>query len=163
MRKLFRALMMMLGGVAAFEAVLVAAFHFEIEPLIDLMKRFNRSILNPVMLDYSGSHGFYASTLHHLGRTSGTPYSTPVYATPIPEGFVIPLPYGIEVDWLKNVLADGIARLDHNGTSHHAEAPEIVSAATVDHYLPARWRNRLRFFNNQYFLKLKSATSPGPS
>ncbi len=162
MRKLFRGLMVLLGIYAVFEAVMFTAFHFKNRTLIDFIKGFNREVLNPIILDYSGSHGFYAATLHHLGRKSHTPYATPVYATPIPDGFIIPLPYGTEVDWLKNVLADGSARLDYDGVSHHAEAPEIVPASTFDHYLPTRWRARMRWFNNEYFLKLKSSTSPGP-
>lgn len=161
MKKLYRALLIAFGIFAAFEGVMVVAFHFKNERLITLIKRFNREVLNPIVLDYSGSHGFYAATLHHLGRTSETPYSTPVYATPIPEGFIIPLPYGTDVDWLKNVLADGSARLDYDGVRHHVETPEIVPAATVEHHVPTRWRARLQFFNNEYYLKLKSATSPG--
>lgn len=161
MKKLYRALLVALGVFAVFETVMVVAFHFKNERLIRLIKRFNREILNPIMLDYSGSHGFYAATLHHLGRKSQTPYSTPVYATPIPDGFIIPLPYGTDVDWLKNVMADGVVRLDYDGISHHAETPEIVPAATVDQHVPTRWRTRLRFFNNEYFLKVKSSTSPG--
>lgn len=161
MRKLLRRLLMLLGVAALFEGVLVYAFHFKNQPLIDAMRRFNRSVLNPIVLDYAGTHGFYAASLHHLGRKSHTPYSTPVYATPVPDGFVIPLPYGTDVDWLKNVMADGSARVDYDGTRHHAEAPEIVPASAVDHYVLARWRNRLRFFNTEYYLTLKSGTSPG--
>jgi len=42
--------------------------------------------------------------IDHVGRTSGSSYSTPVGAVPIEDGFVIALPYGLSADWLKNVL-----------------------------------------------------------
>ena len=43
--------------------------------------------------------------VHHVGRRSGRPYETPVLLTPIDGGFLIPLTYGPDRDWVRNVTA----------------------------------------------------------
>jgi hypothetical protein len=46
--------------------------------------------------------------LRHTGRKSGTRYATPVVTFPTPDGFVIPLPFGEETQWMRNLFeADG--------------------------------------------------------
>jgi hypothetical protein len=45
--------------------------------------------------------------IHHVGRTTGARYETPVVARPTDDGFAIALPYGTGADWLQNVLGQG--------------------------------------------------------
>ena len=72
------------------------------------IRRFNRAILNPLMLRVADRfHGTYPAVVHHVGRRSGRRYRTPVVAQPIRGGFVIPLPYGTDTDWCRNVRAAG--------------------------------------------------------
>lgn len=160
MRRLLRGFRVLFFIAVAVEAFLIISFRFKVPAMLDFIKRFNRNVLNPIMLDYAGTHGFYASALHHLGRKTGTPYSTPVYATPIPDGFIIPLSYGTDMDWLKNVMADGTARLDFHGVSHHTESPEIIPASVAESYIPRALYNRMRYYGIDYFLQLKASTSP---
>lgn len=63
------------------------------------IRRFNRSILNPLTLRIAGNHLRIYAAVQHRGRHSGQTYSTPVVARPLGDGFVIPLPYGKQVDW----------------------------------------------------------------
>jgi hypothetical protein len=60
------------------------------------------------MMKLAGRRHWYASVIWHRGRRSGKEYAIPVVVKPIEEGFIVPLPYGEDVDWLKN--ADGRLR-----------------------------------------------------
>jgi hypothetical protein len=46
----------------------------------------------------------YAS-LRHTGRKSKRQYTTPVVTFPTVDGFVIPLPFGDETQWMRNLFA----------------------------------------------------------
>lgn len=65
------------------------------------MRTFNKYVLNPPMRLPAGRKHWYASVIRHIGRRSGKAYATPVVAERVPDGFVIPLPYGADVDWLR--------------------------------------------------------------
>ena len=45
---------------------------------------------------------------------------------PVEGGFAIPLPYGDEVDWLRNVLAAGEATVVLDGVRHRVTQPVVV-------------------------------------
>jgi deazaflavin-dependent oxidoreductase (nitroreductase family) len=79
---------------------------------LDAVRGFNKHVLNPVMRTLAGRRHWYASALHHTGRRSGRMYVTPVVAEPVTDGFVVPLPYGSGVDWLRNIRAAGHATID---------------------------------------------------
>lgn len=61
-----------------------------------------------------------------VGRRSGRPYATPVAVIPIDDGFVIPLPFGDETAWARNVMAAGGARLRWNGRDHQIVEPTVI-------------------------------------
>ena len=130
-------------------AVLVLAilngwlFRFGSDRTIGSIKVSNKYILNPLMLRLAGRKGFYAAALHHVGRKSGNPYATPVRADPTPDGFVIPLPYGTNLDWLKNVRAAGSAELARGGTVVLVDRPEVITAAAAGRHLPVWIKGQL--------------------
>ncbi|HEX9177712.1 MAG TPA: hypothetical protein VF874_17100, partial [Mycobacterium sp.] len=64
--------------LAALDVILVIVFRGKWRPGIDAVRQFNKAVLNPAMLRMAGSKHWYASVVHHLGRMSGKPYSTPV-------------------------------------------------------------------------------------
>ncbi len=77
-------------------------------------------------------HGGIAwAVLHHTGRRSGKEYTTPVVAITIPDGFILPLPYGTDVDWLRNLLAAGRATIRNAGVLYEVSRPEITDADTA--------------------------------
>ena len=43
--------------------------------------------------------------IYHIGRISGREYFTPIVSVPIERGYIIPLPYGKDTDWCKNIRA----------------------------------------------------------
>ena len=73
-------------------------------PLKNAVRVFNKRVLNPVMLSMAGRKHWYAAAIRHTGRRSSKRYVTPVLADRFADGFVIPLPHGTGVDWLRNVL-----------------------------------------------------------
>jgi len=132
------------------------------------LRTFNKHILNPMMLTLAGRRHWYAAALHHTGRRSGRPYTTPVVAQPVPDGFVIPLPYGAQVDWLRNVLAAGHASIDVRGRRYIIMNPQIVDAAAVFPLLPIRLQRTWRRFHIEQYLRVRAllddrpAREPGP-
>ena len=95
------------------------------------------------MISRAGHENSYAGAIRHLGRKSGNAYSTPVGVDPTPDGFVIPLAYGTDVDWLQNVLAGGRATVLTEGDTHDVTEPEVIDAATA---LPMLSPNRRRSY-----------------
>ena len=89
--------------------------------------------MRPLAIKSAGGPGASASVVHHVGRTSGRSYSTPVGAVPTYDGFVIALPYGLSADWLKNVLACGSATICHDGHTYDVDRPEVVPLSAVEH------------------------------
>ena len=45
--------------------------------------------------------------VRHVGRRSGKSYETPIIMRRVPDGFIIELTYGPDVDWHKNIVASG--------------------------------------------------------
>jgi deazaflavin-dependent oxidoreductase (nitroreductase family) len=120
------------------------------------LRTFNKHILNPMMLTLAGRRHWYAAALHHTGRRSGRPYTTPVVAEPVADGFVIPLPYGTQVDWLRNVLAAGHATIDVRGRHHTIVNPQILDAAAAFPLLPTRLQRTWRRFHIEQYLRVRA-------
>ena len=107
----------------------------------DWVRQFNKRTLNPAVLNFAGRPWSPYAVVHHRGRRSGRTYSTPVGARPMPDGFILPLPYGSDVDWCRNVLAAGRCTISWNGNDYPVDEPEVIGAATVLPLVPLpRWR-----------------------
>jgi deazaflavin-dependent oxidoreductase (nitroreductase family) len=98
------------------------------QPAIDMLRRL-RKLDNPVWLKMAGKPKSHLAALYHIGRKTGKDYATPVWANRAGQSVFVPLPYGTEVDWCRNVLAAGGCTLDHDGLRYEAVAPVIVPAA----------------------------------
>ncbi len=100
-----------------------------------------------------------------MGRRSGRKYATPVVAAATDEGFVIPLPYGENIDWLRNVLAAGGCTIDWRGESYEVTEPDIVDSSTALSALPTRHKLTFSLFRIYKFLSVKrlSVSSEGPA
>lgn len=92
----------------------------------DLLRRFNKHILNPLTLRFAGGSIGPYSVVQHVGRRSGRVYVTPVVARLFGEHFFIPLPYGADVDWCRNVLDAGQGTIEYQGRPYEAVAPEVI-------------------------------------
>jgi deazaflavin-dependent oxidoreductase (nitroreductase family) len=93
--------------------------------------------LGPLALPIAGTRWFpFYSILRHTGRTSGKAYSTPVVGIRVPDGFLIPLPFGDATQWAKNLFAAGRARLRHGGREYEIDEPRVVGGDAAEAHLP---------------------------
>lgn len=125
----------------------------------DLIRLSNKYLLNPLMLRLAGTRYWYASVIRHIGRRSGKQFATPVVADRVGERFIVPLPYGTQVDWLRNVLTAGHASLTTRGETFELTAPEIIDATEA---LPLLPRDRRRTFERtgiDHYLRASIETS----
>ncbi|HEX6799309.1 MAG TPA: nitroreductase family deazaflavin-dependent oxidoreductase [Ktedonobacterales bacterium] len=88
-------------------------------------------LLNPLILKLAGRRYVRAyAVIEHRGRRSGRTYATPVAAQPTADGFVIPMAFGEQADWFRNVQAAGECVVRWNGTVYHVVEPELLDEAT---------------------------------
>ncbi|MGD2163261.1 MAG: hypothetical protein PVH60_09655 [Anaerolineales bacterium] len=122
---------------------------------IDLARSFNKHFLNRIMLKLAETGRGPYTTIYHIGRRSGRHYRTPVFASYNYDTIIIPLPYGENVDWLRNILANGDCEIVGNKSRIKAADPELLSSKVATPLLP-RWRGTLfQIFKIENFLRLK--------
>jgi deazaflavin-dependent oxidoreductase (nitroreductase family) len=131
------------------------------QPGIDALRWFNKRVQNPVMLRLAGKRNRELAALHHTGRESGRQYVTPVTAQRAGQSFLIPLPYGTNVDWCRNVLAYGGCAIDHQGVRYATVAPAIVPADEAAPNL-ARWRKWFALMGVESYLRLSIGQTERP-
>jgi len=107
-----------------------------------VLRRVNRVVTNPLM----GTIAWLVPPLavvHHVGRRSGRRYRTPVLAFRSSDGVVIPLTYGRDVDWARNLVAAKGGELDRLGQRVQFRNPRIVDGAAAGAHLPTLVRGAL--------------------
>ena len=106
------------------------------------LESFQIKYINPLMTPISKKLPGL-SVITHTGRTSGTPYETPVTAYRKGNILAIGLIHG-KTNWVKNVLAAGQADIRVSGSDLHLVNPRVLPAGTVDPSLPFLARLMLR-------------------
>jgi deazaflavin-dependent oxidoreductase (nitroreductase family) len=87
-------------------------------------------LLNPVITRLAGRRHFrMAAQIRHVGRRSGRPYVTPAGARLAGDTFVIPLTFGNQSDWSRNVRAAGGCSIRLNGVDYRADRPQLADRA----------------------------------
>ena len=116
--------------------------------------RVLKHTLTPLPLRLARSpHGPFA-VVRHVGRKSGRTFETPIIARPLPDGFMIELTYGPNVDWYRNIRAAGGCVIGWRGVDHVITGLEPVDAATgIAVFTPVQ-RAVLRLANRHEFVKL---------
>jgi deazaflavin-dependent oxidoreductase (nitroreductase family) len=120
----------------------------------DVVRVFNKHVLNPAILRLAGRRHFYASAIRHTGRRTGKHYVTPVVATRVADGFVVPLPYGSHTDWLRNLEAEPNTSLRFHGETFAVTSPTVIDAATATAELPPNQRRMFKRLGIQEFVHL---------
>jgi hypothetical protein len=134
---------------------------------LDAVRRANKRVLNPLMLHLAGHRHWYAARLEHVGRRSGRVYATPVVAQPVNGGYAIPLPYGPDVDWLRNLQVEGSGVLQVDGVRRTIGTPRIMAVDDVPD-LPLRWRALSKVYAIRQWLVVpivaeQPSAAPAPS
>lgn len=122
-------------------------------PTNDRIRRFNRDTLNPWMVKRAGKGDWYASAIETVGRKTGKTRLTPVLVDPVEGGFVIPLPYGTDVDWLRNARSVGHATIKHHDVEYPVDEFEILDAEEALPLLPIAHRMSFRINQVERFLR----------
>jgi hypothetical protein len=91
--------------------------------------------------------------VRHKERRSGKEYTTTVVAMPTEDGFVVPLPYGPQTDWLRNVLAAGWFTLEQKGVAYEVGELALIDKANAEDAFPRWLRGGLH--RTEHFLKGK--------
>ena len=92
----------------------------------DLLRRI-AVVFGPLARPLAGRRWFRLwGVLHHVGRTSGRPYATPIVARRVTDGFVIPLPFGERTQWLRNLQAAGAGTIRWDGRDYGFVDPRVV-------------------------------------
>ncbi|MHB2017949.1 MAG: nitroreductase family deazaflavin-dependent oxidoreductase [Candidatus Xenobia bacterium] len=72
----------------------------------------------------------------HQGRKSGRPYRSPIVAFHQGKLWVVPLTYGRDVDWARNIQAANGCELVQLGRRHRLTNPRLVDGADAAPHLP---------------------------
>jgi len=125
------------------------------------MRRVNRVVTNPIL----GTIAWVVPPLavvHHVGRTSGRTYRTPVVAFKTAKGFVIPMTYGRDVDWGRNLVKAGGGEVEQMGRRFALRHPRIVDIKTAAPHLPGAVAAFLRFADFPGYVLLDFAPDKAP-
>jgi deazaflavin-dependent oxidoreductase (nitroreductase family) len=113
---------------------------------------------NSLMVHFAGTRVFPLwAVLEHQGRKSGRRFRTPVVARRTADGFYIPMPFGPETDWTRNVIAAGGASIRWKGRLYELTEPEIVDPETARSAF-AGWQSAaFAPVGIEHFLRLRDA------
>jgi deazaflavin-dependent oxidoreductase (nitroreductase family) len=103
------------------------------------MRQVNRVLTNPLL----GTFAWLVPPLavvHHVGRRTGRAYRTPVVAFRSDAGIVIPMTYGRDVDWARNIIGAKGCELERSGRRVTLRNPRIVGFDRARRRLPAALR-----------------------
>jgi hypothetical protein len=156
-KRVVRGLGALVIAVIALWAVFAVAMRSKYPPVVDGVRKFNRSVGNPRTMATAGQPGAYASVIRHVGRATGTHYETPIGPFATDDGFVVPLPYGSDADWVKNVLAEGSAVIVNEGTTYQVDGPELIAGDVAMPEIPPRYQWSLRLYKVDQFLRVRTA------
>jgi deazaflavin-dependent oxidoreductase (nitroreductase family) len=156
---MLRGLAKVLGALliiaAAIGVTFIVGMRAKYPPVLNAVRRMNRAVMNPRAMKTAGQPGAYAGVIRHVGRSSGTPYETPIGPFPTEYGFDIALPYGTSPDWLKNLVAAGSAVIVHDGIAYSVDQPEVIPADDATRNLPPGEQRSIRWFGVDSFLRVR--------
>ncbi|UXA18088.1 nitroreductase family deazaflavin-dependent oxidoreductase [Mycobacterium sp. SMC-4] len=163
-RRLFAVLIALIALTALPLGLLVVGMRSKFTPVLGAVRRLNKQVTNPRVMRTAGTARARTSVIGHVGRSSGRTYQTPVDVVPTPSGYLVALPYGTRVDWLRNVLAAGSATVLTNGEQITVDSPTVVATDSVSRLIPARTLRTLKLFGVSECVHLERVTtSASPS
>jgi deazaflavin-dependent oxidoreductase (nitroreductase family) len=125
-------------------------------------------VLNPLMAKVAGKRFMsMAALVSHTGLRSGKHYSTPVGAHVRGSDCLVPLTFGSESDWSRNIRAADGGRIRWKGREFEVCAPEVRRAEEIKPLVKELFRapERLGFkmLGIKGFLYLRAAPLPDES
>jgi deazaflavin-dependent oxidoreductase (nitroreductase family) len=99
------------------------------------------------------------AVLHHRGRVSGKDYAIPVVARRTRDGFVIPMPFGDQTQWARNVEAAGRCTIRWRGQDYAEQDPQPVDRDAVADAFSTLERSMMGPLGIRRFLVLHDAAA----
>ena len=111
-------------------------------------------VFNPLAVRLAGNaYVPLWAIIRHRGRRSGRLYAAPVAVGHTPDALVIPLPFGANADWCRNVRSAGGCVVRWKGQEHRMTDPVIIDDAGAAF---AKWeRSAVRALGITRFLRLR--------
>lgn len=158
MRKLFKVLAVVVGIIVVeqiFEtALMMWAFKSRNPRVIGWLTWYHKHVTNPVWVRFFAGRSASSALLHHVGRRSGKAYKTPLTAHKSEDTIIVPLPYGTETDWLRNLRAAGQGVVELEGRSFTVDEPEVVPIDQVMPLLPSLLERIVHMHDTEQALRL---------
>ena len=122
-------------------------------------------LLNPLVVKRAGRPGFrMAAQVRHTGRRSGRSYVTPAGARRRGDVIVIPLTFGTQADWVRNVVAAGQCSVRLDGQDYAATHPRLLSVDQASDLIKPMFspveRVSFRILGIRRFLRLQATPVP---
>jgi deazaflavin-dependent oxidoreductase (nitroreductase family) len=121
---------------------------------IDGSRLLNKYLFNRIIIALAKSGKGPFSVVYHVGRQSGRTYRTPVLASYVEDKIIIPLSYGENVDWLRNILAHGGCEIIYKDRKMGATNPKVIGSMDAFVILPEKRRRLFERFETEKFLLL---------
>jgi deazaflavin-dependent oxidoreductase (nitroreductase family) len=116
---------------------------------------FHKHVTNRLVLRSAGQGDSHYAIVRHVGRRSGKLYTTPIVPYPVDNGFLIALPYGPNVDWLRNLQAAGQATIQLHDVTYTIGCPEVLIEERALSLLSEPNARRLRRVHVPRYLHLR--------
>jgi len=104
--------------------------------VVGWLTSYHKHVTNPVMVRFFSGRSAHNALLRHVGRRSGKAYTTPLTAHRSEDTIIVPLPYGAETDWVRNLQAAGHGIVELENRSFTVDEPQVVPIDQVMASLP---------------------------
>jgi deazaflavin-dependent oxidoreductase (nitroreductase family) len=130
--------------------------------LVKVVMRPMTTVLNPLIRRLAGRRHFrMAAQIRHVGRRSGRSYMTPAGARLAGEMIVIPLTFGNQSDWSRNVRAAAGCSIRLQGRDYDATQPAFLDRQEAEPLVKAAFspleRAGFRMLGIRQFMRLQAA------
>lgn len=109
----------------------------------------NKRVFNPGQIKKGVS-----PVLTHVGRTSGRTFQTPLDAHPVDGGYIFILVYGSGSDWVKNIIAAGVASLRVDGEEIPLKSPRVITEEAAWELLAPTTKRPPKFLRISEYLQM---------
>ena len=161
MRRLVKVLAVVVGIIVIeqiFETVLMQwAFKTQNPRVMAWLIWYHKHMTNPVWVRFVAGRSANSALLHHVGRRSGKAYKTPLTAHKSEDTIIVPLAYGTETDWLRNLQAAGRGVVELDGRSFSVDEPEVVPVDEVVDRLSPLVARIVKWHETEHALRLHVA------
>jgi deazaflavin-dependent oxidoreductase (nitroreductase family) len=119
------------------------------------LRPFTVRFINPLTRLFAG-HAPMFGILEYRGRRTGARYRTPMNVFREGNTYIFALTYGSDVQWVKNVLAEGGCTLTSRGKTYRLVNPQLFDDPGRSH-MPTPVRQFLGLLNVREFLRMTIA------